>query len=110
MIQLITKNVKEIDAEFRNEFEKICEEKSEFYQDLFKKYDKDLTLEVIVNKSSKTYTVSASLNLISKKVLLAKEDKDVLKATRALFSEFKKAVKRQYELERKDYEYKRKNR
>ncbi len=110
MVKLIIKNLKEIEEPFRKEFEEICQEKLDFYQNLFKKYDKDLTLEVIVNKSAKTYTVSASIDLKSKKVLIAEENKDVLKALRNLFNEFKKAVKRQYELERKDYEYKRKNR
>ncbi len=110
MLKLIIKNLKEVEEPFRKEFEEICQEKVTFFQNLFKKYDKDLTLEVIVNKSSKTYSVSASLDLKSKKVLIAEEDKDPLKAVRKLFNEFKKAVKRQYELERKDYEYKRKNR
>jgi len=110
MVSLKIKNLKEIEETFRKEFEEICEEKFEFFKNLFKKYEKDLTLEVIANKSAKTYTVSASIDLKSKKVLLAEEDKDPLKAVRKLFNEFKKAVKRQYELERKDYEYKRKNR
>ncbi len=110
MVNLILKNLKEVDEPLRKEAEEVCQEKLEFYQNLFKKYDKDLTLEVIFNKSAKTYTVSASIDLKSKKVLIAEENKDVLKALRNLFSEFKKAVKRQYELERKDYEYKRKNR
>ncbi len=110
MVELIIKNLKEVEEPFRKEFEEICQEKLDFYQNLFKKYDKDLVLEVIVNKSAKTYTVSASIDLKSKKVLLAEEDRDVLKALNHLMKEFKKAVKRQYELERKDYEYKRKNR
>jgi ribosome-associated translation inhibitor RaiA len=110
MVTLTIKNLKEVETPFRDEVEKIIHEKMEFYQNLFKKYDKDLTLEVIFNKSSSTYLVSASLDLKSKKVLLAEEDKDILKTVRTLFNEFKKAVKRQYELERKDYEYKRKNR
>ncbi len=109
MVTLVIKNLKEIEEEFRGEVEKLCEEKSEFFKELFKKYDKDMTLEVIFDhSSSKLYKVSASLNLKSKKVLIAEEDKDALKAVTKLFNEFKKAVKRQYELERKDYEYKRK--
>ncbi len=110
MVKLIIKNLKEVELPFRKEIEEICNEKVEFYQNLFKKYDKDLTLEVIFNKSAKTYLVSAAIDLKSKKVLVAEEHKDVLKALNRLCSEFKKAVKRQYELERKDYEYKRKNR
>ncbi len=110
MVELIIKNLKEVEETSRKEFEEICKEKIEFYQNLFKKYDKDLTLEIIVNKSAKTYTVSASIALKSKKILLAEENKDILKALNRLMKEFKKAVKRQYELERKDYEYKRKNR
>jgi len=110
MTKLIIKNLKEVELPYRKEVEDLINEKLEFYQNLFKKYDKDLTLEVIFNKSASTYTVSASIDLKSKKVLIAEENKDVLKATRQLFNEFKKAVKRQYELERKDYEYKRKNR
>ncbi len=110
MVKLIVKNLKEVEEEFRKEFEEICNEKLDFYQNLFKKYDKDLTLEIIANKSAKTYVVSASIDLKSKKVLVAEEDKNVIKALTKLLNEFKKAVKRQYELERKDYEYKRKNR
>jgi len=110
MVKTIIKNLKEVEEPFRKEIEEVIKEKSEFYQNLFKKYDKDLTLEIIFNKSAKTYMVSASIDLKSKKVLIAEENKDVLKALHKLFSEFKKAVKRQYELERKDYEYKRKNR
>ena len=67
-----------------------------------------MTLEIIFNHSSSTYNVSAAIELKSKKVLIAEEGKDVLKVTTQLLNEFKKAVKRQYELERKDYEYKRK--
>ena len=110
MVNLTLKNLKEVDMTFRKEIEEICQEKLNFYQNLFKKYDKDLTLEVIFNKSAKTYTASASIDLKTKKVLAAKEDKDVLKAVRQLCTEFKKMVKHQYEMERKDYEYKRKNR
>ncbi len=110
MVQLFIKNLKEIETDFKQELENICQEKIAFYQNLFKKYDKDLKLEVIVKKSAKTYTISASMDMKSKKILLAEEDSDLLKATHKLFGEFKKVVKRQYELERKDYTYKRKNR
>ena len=108
MVNLVIKNLKEVEEGARDAVENICKEKSEFYKDLFKKYSKDLTLEVIINKSAKTYTISASLDLKSKKVLVAEEDKDAVAAATRLFNEFKKVVKRQYELERKDYEYKRK--
>ncbi len=110
MVKLIIKNLKEVELPYRKEVEEICNEKLEFFQNLFKKYGKELTLEVIINKSAKTYTVSAAIDLKSKKVLIAEEDRDILKAVHSLLNEFKKAVKRQYELERKDYEYKRKNR
>ena len=108
MVKLIIKNLKEVEENSRQQAEELIKSKVEFYQELFKKYDKDLTLEVIFNKSASTYTVSASIDLKSKKVLLAEENAEVLKAVTVLFNEFKKTVKRQYELERKDYEYKRK--
>ncbi len=109
MVNVIIKNLKEIEEEIRGDVEKLCNEKSEFFIELFKKYDKDLTLEVIFDHSSaKLYKASASINLKSKKVLIAEEDSDALKLVTKLFNEFKKAVKKQYELERKDYEYKRK--
>ncbi len=108
MVNLILKNIKEVEEDFRDEVKKICEEKSEYFKELLKKYDKDLVLEVIFDHSSSLYKVSASLNLKSKKMLLTEENKDVVAAVTRLFAEFKKAVKRQYELERKDYEYKRK--
>jgi predicted RNA-binding protein Jag len=108
MVNLIIKNLKEIEESVRDKSEELIKSKTEFYQELFKKYDKDLTIEVIVNKSASTYTISASIDLKSKKVLLAEEGKDAIQVITKLFNEFKKAVKRQYELERKDYEYKRK--
>lgn len=108
MVKLIIKNLKEVDEAARKQAEELIQSKVEFYEQLFKKYDKDLTLEVIFDNSSSLTKVSASIDLKSKKVLLAEEDKEVLKAVTRLFNEFKKAVKRQYELERKDYEYKRK--
>jgi ribosome-associated translation inhibitor RaiA len=110
MVQLIIKNINEVEAEYHKELEELCHEKSAFFKELFKKYEKDMTLEVIFDHSSALYKVSASLNLKSKKVLVAEEDKNVMKATTAVFNALKKAVKRQYEMERKDYEYKRKNR
>ena len=108
MIELKLKNLKEIEEQYRDEVEKICQEKSEYFKELFKKYDKDLVLEVIFDHSSAVYKVSASINLKSKKVLIAEEGKEIKSVVTTLFNEFKKAVKRQYELERKDYEYKRK--
>ncbi len=108
MVTLKVKNIKEAEEQVRDEIMNKCEEKLPFFEDLFKKYDKDLVLEVIIDKSSALYKISASINLKSKKVLLAEEDKDAVKVLTKLFSEFKKVVKKQYELERKDYEYKRK--
>jgi len=108
MVNLIIKNLKEVEEGARDKVKEIIESKVEFYQELFKKYSKDLTIEVIINNSSSTYTISAAIDLKSKKVLLAEEGKEPVEVATKLFNEFKKAVKRQYELERKDYEYKRK--
>ena len=108
MVTLELKNIKEVDGNLLDEVKNICNEKAEYYNELFKKYDKDMVLEVIFDHSSAVYKVSASLNMKSKKVLVVEEDKDVVKSLNKLFSSFKKTVKKQYELERKDYEYKRK--
>lgn len=58
--------------------------------------------------SSKLYKVKASINLKSKKVSITEKGNNIQKVVTKLFAEFKKAVKKQYELEQKDYEYKRK--
>jgi ribosome-associated translation inhibitor RaiA len=108
MTNLIVKNLKEVDADLHKEITSIIEEKKAFFDDLFKKYDKNLTFEVIFDHSSDLYKVTASIDLMSKKILSIEEDKDVLKAVRTLMSKFKTAVKKQYELERKEYEFKRK--
>ena len=108
MVDLVLKNLNEVEETFHQEIKEICDEKASYYAELFKKYDKNMTLEVIFDHSSAVYKVSASLNMKSKKLLLVEEDKNVIKALNTLFSKFKKAVKRQQELERKDYEYKRK--
>ena len=108
MVTLEIKNLKEVEDSLVEDVKALCNDKLEFYNNLFKNYNKDLDLIVIIDKSSALYKTSASLNMESKKVLLVKEDKDVLKALRALFADFKKTVKKQYELEKKDYLYKRK--
>lgn len=108
MVTLIVKNLKEVNVDSHKEIETICKEKENYFKELFKKYDKNLTFEVIFNKSSSFTKVSASLDLLSKKVLVENEDKDAIKALNNVFSNLKKVAKKQYELERKDYEYKRK--
>ncbi len=102
MIKLELKNIKEIDEDNRELVKKICEEKFEYFNDLFKRYGKNLKLEVIFKKTTKVFTATASLNLKSKKMLLVEEGKDAELVVIGLFSKFKKAVKKQYELERKD--------
>jgi ribosome-associated translation inhibitor RaiA len=108
MVNLVIKNLKEVEENLQGEVKNLCDEKAKFFEELLKKYEKDLTLEVIFDHSSAVYKVSVSLDLKSKKLLIAEEDSDVVKAVTALFASFKKVVKKQYELERKDYEYKRK--
>ncbi len=109
MVKLEIRNIKEIEEQFREEVEQKCNEKSEFFKELFKKYDKDLLIEVIFDHSSaKLYKVEITINLKSKRVTIYEENKDPLALVTKAFNEFKKAVKKQYELERKDYEYKRK--
>ncbi|HFS66718.1 MAG TPA: hypothetical protein ENK67_00730 [Flavobacteriia bacterium] len=108
MVTLLLKNLKEVAENFHNEIETICKEKEAYYNELFKKYDKDLTLEVIFDHSSSLYKVSASIDLKSKKIVVVEEDKDPIKALNSVFSSLKKAVKKQHDLERKDYEYKKK--
>ena len=107
MIELIVKNLKEVEGN-KEEITNIINEKKEFFDNLFKKYDKNLTFEVIFDHSSSVYKITSSIDLKSKKILLVEENKDVLKALTSLMSKFKKAVKKQYELEKKEHEYKRK--
>jgi ribosome-associated translation inhibitor RaiA len=109
MVNIELRNLKEVEEQYRAQVEKLIEDKFSFYEDLFKKYDKDLLIEIIFDhSSSKLYQVSATINLKSKNVQVKEEDKDVLTAVTKLASEFKKAVTKQYELEKKEYEYKRK--
>jgi ribosome-associated translation inhibitor RaiA len=108
MVELVIKNLKEVEEQYHDRIERVCKKKVTFFERLYKRYDKDLVLEVIFDHSASTYKVSASLDMKSKKVLLAKEDKDPLKAVIHLLDEFKKVVKRQYDHERKLYLFKRK--
>ena len=108
MITFKIKNLKEIEAEFQPMVEDLFNSKQSYYTELFKNYDKDMVMELILDHSSKVYKASLSLNMKSKKVLLAEEGNDLMKTVNALFSNFKKTVKKRYELERKDYEFKRK--
>ncbi len=108
MVKFIIKNIKEVEADLQAEVKKYFEEKQDFYTELFKNYDKEMTMELIIDHSSSVYKASVSLNMKSKKMLLGKEDKDLMVVLTSLFSSFKKVVRKQYELERKDYVYKRK--
>ncbi len=109
MVKLEIKNIKELSGEeLKNQFTQICNEKNEYLNEYFKNYDKELTLEIIVNRDGDVYKVSASLNMKSKKILHVEEGKEVLAVTTKMFKQFIKDVKRQKELERKDYLYKRK--
>jgi len=108
MIELNIKNIKEVEEPLRETVTSLIEEKKKFFDNLFKKYDKNLTFEVIFDKSSALYKVTAGLDMKSKKLLSVEENKDVVKAVTKLMSKFKTAVKKQHELERKDYEFKRK--
>ena len=108
MIILTIKNIKEIEKDFHKSIREMCETKRAYYEELFKNYGKDLNLEVVLNKEGNTYKTSASLNLKTKKMLIVEEGKDIIKTLTRLFSGLKKAVKHQYEIERKDYLYKRK--
>ncbi len=101
MVELVVKNLKEVDEQYHDEINQIIKEKHQYYSELFKKYDKDLTLEIIFDKSSSLYKVSASLNMNSKRILVAEEDKDAIKAVTKMFSDLKKTVKKQHEIERK---------
>ena len=109
MVKLQIKNIKEIDSdELKEQFKQLCAEKEEYLNEYFKNYGKELTFEVIVNKDGNIYKVDASLNMKSKKVLHLEEGKDIIAVTKKLLKEFITAVKRQKELERKDYTFKRK--
>jgi len=109
MVKLEIKNIKEIDDDaVKEQFTKLCEEKRAYLNKYFKNYGKELTMEVIVNKDGDIYKISSSLNLKSKKILHAEEGKDIPAVTTLLMKEFTKEVKRQKELEKKSYVYKRK--
>ncbi len=109
MVQLIIKNLKEVETETqRGQIREMAEEMQAKLETRFKRYGKDLTFEIIVNKSSATYLISAALNMKSKKVLQAEEGKDPILTAKKLLDEFFKQTARQIELERKDYLYKRK--
>jgi DNA-directed RNA polymerase specialized sigma24 family protein len=101
------RNINEIEEVYLPEIRKIIKQKQDYYENLFKKYTKDLILEIDFNKD-KQYRVNLSLNMISKTVSVTELHNDPVEALRKAFAEFKKAVKKQIAHERKDYLYKRK--
>ncbi len=109
MVYLIVKNLKEVEAKAdRRQLEEAAEKIRQKLDQRFKRYGKDLTMEVVVNKSGSTYLLSAAIDMRSKKILQAEEGKELIPLVHKLFDEFFRQVQRQWELERKDYEYKRK--
>jgi len=107
MVTLEIRNLNEIEDVYLGEIRRIIKRKQEYYENLFKKYSKNIVIEIEFNKE-KLYRVNISTNLISKTISVTELDRDPVEALRRAFAEFKKAVKRQIALERKDYLYKRK--
>ncbi len=109
MVHLIIKNLKEVETEAdRRQLEELAERVRQKLEKRLKRYGKELTLEVIVNKSSSTYLLSAAVDLRTKRILQAEEGRELVPLAHKLFDEFLRQFQRQLELERKDYEYKRK--
>ena len=67
MVKLVIKNLKEVDKDLHQSIKDKCEDVQSYFDELFKRYDKELMLEVLFDHSSALYKVSASLNLKSKK-------------------------------------------
>ncbi len=107
MLHLEIYNFNELEAPYIEEVRRIIQSKKDYYEQLFKKYPKDLLLEVKFNKD-KEYRVSIGINMQSKDIRIVETDRDPVAALRKAFAEFKKTVKRQLAHERKDYLYKRK--
>jgi ribosome-associated translation inhibitor RaiA len=107
MFTLEIRNLNEIEEIYHPEIRKIIKQKQEYYENLFKKYSKDLILGIQFNKDKK-YRVNLEINLKSKDISVTELDTNPVEALRKAFAEFKKAVKKQIALERKDYLYKRK--
>ena len=108
MVELKIKNISEIDKKYHWEINNFCEHKVDYFNELFKKYSKNLTLEVIFDHSSSLYKISVAIDLKSKKILSVEEGKEVMPTLDLLCNKFKKAVKKQYELEKNQYSYKKK--
>ncbi len=108
MLRIEIKNLNDIEEVFYPSIKNIIREKENYFAKLFKKYSKDLLLTVTFNKDNE-YRVSVEINMQSKHIRIVKTDKkDPLAALQQAFSDFKKAVKKQIHIERKDYLYKRK--
>ncbi len=108
MVTLSIKDIKKVPEKYRDKVKEVIEERHGYYSVFFKKYDKPMVMEVIFKQTASLFTVSVSLNMKSKKVLSVAEGNEILPVVNSLFSGFKKAVKKQYELEKKEYLYKRK--
>ena len=111
MVEIEIKNLREIESEtLKQQFIKLCNRKKEKLDKYFKKYKKPLVFQIVVNKDGNIYKTSASLNMKSKDILVFEEGDKLMYVTNKLLKEFIKSVKRQKELERKDYLYKKKSR
>ncbi|HHH53477.1 MAG TPA: hypothetical protein ENK91_07445 [Bacteroidetes bacterium] len=108
MIDLKIKNISEIDEKYHPEIYDFCENKIKYFNELFKKYSKNLTMEIIFDHSSSLYKISAGIDLKSKKIISAEEGKDIMPTLDLLCNKFKKAVKKQHDLELKEHTFKRK--
>jgi len=108
MVEFKIKNLSEVDEKYHYEIKAFCENKAKYFKDLFKKYSKNLTLEVIFDHSSSLYKISVAIDMKSKKILSVEEGKEVMPVLDKLCNKFKVAVKKHYELEKKEYTYKRK--
>ncbi len=107
MVSIEIFNINEVEEIYLHEIRKIIKQKQDYFENLFKKYTKPVSIQIDFNKD-KHYRVNIEINLKSRKVSVTEIAPDPVEALREAFSDFRRSVKRQLALERKDYLYKRK--
>ena len=107
MIKTNLINLEKLDENKKSQVEEIINQRMQYFDELFKRYPKDVTFEFKFIQKSSGWKIEAMVEMMSTTLFFEESGKNLIKVLSELFSKIKKQVKKQKAIERKDYEYKR---
>ncbi len=107
MIKTKLIGLEQIEESKRQTIQEIINQRLQYFNELFKRYPKDVIFELKFTKKPSGWKLDAMVEMASTTLFFEESGKNLTKLVSDIFSKIKKQVKKQKAIERKDYEYKR---